>query len=146
MNGRIDGIAFCKTANSGVVAVDVGQITAAMKKRFYIAVLAGCLFTLFHILPNTWKHFEIAVYETFGFGAVDVQSVGQTKDSDAVNDAEIGAFGFVSLVAGHLFNGFLVDFGGCCSMNVIVFSKCFHHIWVLTEVRHHTKFNLTIVC
>ena len=145
MDGCVDGIALCKTTNGGVAAVDIGEIAATMEECFHISLLASRCLGLFHVVVYLRKGGEIAVDKLLSFVPVDAQSLCQTKHRDAIDDAEVGAFGLGSFITRYVFHVLTVDFGSGGGMNVIAVFKSLNHVFVATEMGHDTQFYLTII-
>ena len=138
----IDGVALGKVANGGVVRRDVGQIAATMEERFGVAVLACQFLRLLHIGLNVGECLEISVDELLGFVAAYLQSLSQSEHRDAVYDAEVGALGFGSLVATHVFYLLLIYTCGCGGVDVVALAERFNHVLVARQMRHDAQFNL----
>ena len=58
----VDGITLGKTANGGIVTVDVGQIATPMENSLGITAHSGRLFRPLHIVAHTRIRLEITVY------------------------------------------------------------------------------------
>ena len=130
--GCVDGIALCITTNGGILTIDVGKIATTMHKGFYITVLLCGFFTLLHVGLNLWEGAEIAVDELFGFAAFDVQTLCQSKNSDAIYNTKVGTFGLGALVSCHLVDRLFIDLCSGGSVNVVPFYKGFDHVFIAT--------------
>ena len=103
-----------------------------MHKSFYISVLLCSFFTLLHVGLNLWEGAEIAVDELFSFAAFDVQTLCQSKNSDAIYNTKVGTFGLGALVSCHLADRLFIYLCSGGSVNVVPFYKGFNHVFVAT--------------
>ena len=141
----VDGVALCEVADGGVVRVDVGQIAAAVEECLRVAFCPCGLLTLLHVLRHLRERREIAVNQLCRLRPAYVQTFGESEDRYAVDDAEVGTFGFGSLVACHVGNVFLVYLRGCRGVYVVPEAERFCHVLVSAEMRHDAQFYLRIV-
>ena len=100
--GRVDGIALGIATHHGIVAVDVGQGTAAMEDGFGVTLLACHGNTSIHIFLHTGIGMEITVDKLLCFAPAASEAFCKTKGADAIDDAEIGGFGSSALVGRYL--------------------------------------------
>ena len=77
-----------------------------------------------------------------GFVAAYVQTLCQSEHGDAVDDAEVGALGFGSLVATHVFFLLLIYTCGCGGVDVVALVERFNHVLVARQMRHDAQLNL----
>lgn len=121
------------------------------KKRFRwkivstIPFLLSYLDTLLHIGFHAWISFEIAVDQFFGFLSVYVHSLCKAKYGDAVDDTEVGGFRLAAHVRVDVFQVYLIYFGSCCRMDIMIAEEGIDHIFVFAEMCHDTEFYLRIV-
>ena len=141
----VDGVALGEVAHGGVVRSDVGQVAAAVEERLGVAMVARQLLRLLHVLVYAGERAEVAVDELLRLVARDVETLGESEDGDAVDDAEVGALSLGALVARH---GFYILFiyarcGG--GVYVVSLAERLNHVLVAGEVSHDAKLNLRVV-
>ena len=74
------------------MGMNIRQIATAMEHGFRIAFLADNLFGALHVIVHLRESLEETVNQLAGLTAVNLQTLGQSEDGDAVDNAEIGAF------------------------------------------------------
>src|SRR5574344_429949 len=134
----VDGVPLGESPDGSVVRIDIRQISAAFEYGFYVSLTLGYLDVLLHVVFYLWICLEITVDEFFCLFTVSLQSFGKSENSDAVDNAEVGALGFSALVVRHLFYIFFVNFGSCCCMDVMPFVEGFNHIVITAQMCHHS--------
>ena len=124
---------------------DVGQVAAAVEERLGVAVFACRLLRLLHVLVYTGEGVEVALDELLRLVARDIETLGETEDGDAVDDAKVGAFCLCALVARHAVNVLFIY--ACCggSVYVVALAERLNHVLVAREMRHHAQLNLRVV-
>ena len=95
---RIDGIAFGKRADGGVLRIDVRQVTFASEERLGIAAVARYLLLVLDIADDTREGSKIVVDKLFGLGARTIELLCKAESGDAVDNTEIGRLGTAALV------------------------------------------------
>lgn len=128
--GSVYGDALGIAAHGGVAAVDVGQGAAAAEYGLGKSAFVGGLDAFVDVFFYFWEGLEVVVDELCGFGSTDVHSFCEAEGCDAVDDAEIGCFGFGALVACHEVDGFFEYLGGGCGVDVLPFFKGCYHVFV----------------
>ena len=88
---------------------------------------------------------EIVLDELSCLAVGDAHALRQTKGSDAVDDAEIGLFGFFALCVGDLIKGLFPYLGGGGTVDVQSLAKRLYHVLVATEVSHDAQLYLAVV-
>ena len=145
LDGCVDGVPFGISAHHGVVAVDVGQIAAAMEDGLRVAAFACQLDAAVHIGFHAGIRVEVSVDELLGLLARDAHPLGQSEGADAVDDAEVGRLGLAPLV-GRDEGDVLVEYLGCRGrMDVMALAEGIDEILVLAQMSHETQLDLRVV-
>ena len=142
LDGGVDGISFSKTAHGGVMGMNIRQIATAMEHCFGIAFLADNLFGALHVIVHLRESLEETVNQLAGLTAVNLQTLSQTEDGDAVDDTEIGTLRLRALIATDLADILFIDGGGGGGVQIFSLAEHFYHVFILREMGHYTEFNL----
>ena len=79
LNWRINGVTLSETTYVGIVRIDIGQKTFAMKKSFYVASLTSFFNAAIHVDFYLRKRSKITINQFFSFGTRNSQSLRQPK-------------------------------------------------------------------
>lgn len=145
LHGGVDSGAFCASAAGAVGAVDFGQVEAAAKHGFNIALGFGLGAGVVHVLLDAGEAVEIAGDVIFGGGVVNAQGFGQAEGAHAVDEAEVDDFGVAALFAADLRGVQAEHFGGGGAVHVDTFVKGFEQGRVAAEVGHDAQLDLRVV-
>ena len=145
LHGGVDGGALGARATRAVGAFDVGQVQAAAKYGFDIALFFGLLARALHIGLHAGVAFEIALDVVARGGVVNAQCLGQAKAAHAIDEAEVDDFGVAALFAADLFGRYAKDFGGGGTVNVGAGFKRPDKGGIFADVGHDAQLNLAVV-
>ena len=92
LNRGIDGITLGKATHGSVLRVDIRQIATTTEEGSDVALFAGNLLRLFHVVVYLREGLEVTVNQHLSLFSRNIQTFSQTKDSDAIDDTEVGPF------------------------------------------------------
>ena len=141
----VDGVTLSEATDSTILTVDIGEITAAVEERLDVSLLAGDLLGLFHIFLDFREGLEIALDELARLSVGDLHALCKTIGGDAIDDTEIGLFGFLTFGGRDLLHLLMPDLCGCCGMDIEALAEHLNHILIATEMGHDSQFDLTVV-
>ena len=101
-----------------------------MEKCLGISFGSCRLFRLFHVGFHLRESVEIVLYQLSRLAVRNAHALGKAIGRNAVYDAEIGLFGLFPLGIRHLVDVFMPYLRRCCTVDVVSFAECLHHVLV----------------
>ncbi len=142
MYRRIDCGALSVHGQAFVFIINAIDRTFAAERCQDIAVLAGKLNSVIHILLDFGHFAEISVNISFGFLVADINLFCQTKLGNAVDNAEINRFGVAALVWRYFIQRHAENTGSRGGMNILIFGKRMFQPLYIRNHRQQAQLNL----
>src|SRR5258705_13927733 len=136
--GGVDGIAFRKSTNSKVGAVNIFEPTLAPHQRLHITMFLRKVNGIVHVFLNIWKLFFVIINDLFRFGTADGKIFRQAKCTLPINDPKIYALCLITHFFGYLFFIYIKNSGSRGVMNVFTGPESFAHIYITADSSNNT--------